>query len=231
MFEYFLKKNNKTFAYDTKKGLKDFTTTNNIEDFFITSNNIEEIQTILTNLKNEYNLKKLLIQRKKINSIIVTLLILIGTIIFSMSNTILTLGILLLIVSNSITITDIISEKKLNKSYDMNSNILIKELTTENEKLNKLKEEGKTIDLPILTNKIFIDRSKKIKNLYRKLNLINFFVENNTELIKLYKSGVLNIKLQDTFSINDIIFITMLIEEQITKEEQLKKQKIKSIKK
>ena len=231
MFEYFLKKNNKTFAYDTSDGLKEFNTTNNIEDILITSNNIEEIENILTDFKKEYESKKLLIQSEKIDSIIATILILFGTVIFSASNILLTTGILLFIISNGITIKSIINKKKLNKAYDMNLKELVKEFTIENEKLDELKKKDQIVNSQTITPKIYIDRSKKTEKLYRKLELINFFTENNAKLIKLYKSDILNLVLQDKFNIDDIVFITFLIEQQINNKEQIKNQKVRSIKK
>lgn len=232
MFEYFLKKNNKTFAYDNKSELKEFVTTKNIENILTTSNNIEEIENILSNTNEEYKSKKILTKIDKIDSIIATILIIIGTIIFSASNLLLLTGILLFLISNGITIASIINDKKIDQAYNINLDVLVKELTIENEKLNELKKKDEIDNNHVITHKIYINKSERIKNLYKKLELINFFIENDTKLIRLYKSDILNFELQKNFSIDDIIFITFLIEQEINNKQQIKKeqQKIKTIK-
>ena len=230
MYISYLNKNGKTYALEKNGKFSIIKTTNNIEKVLIVKNNIEEIKNLILNTNTN-------IKNKKIEFILnlfkLTPITLIGIILL-----LIPIPSLLNIFGISLIIGSSILLYKENKDYLERKNnyfnkieILEKMLTTEKQKFHVLKKIAKEVKNPVDTKEKNIDTSKKIKQLYMKLELINFYCQNFSKLFLIYNTGgeeLLIKNLKQNYNESEIEFIVFLIKN-IDEQKNYKKEKIKTL--
>lgn len=216
---------NKVIVYDGYYSESTREYTNNIEEILITENNIEEIEKLI---KDEKQNKKDINLIEAVVPAYVTLSIsrLISSIFCFITHEIeiafirLFSSICLFIAAYFSGIKTFIKRRKIGNTK---LNFLNEELSNEKEKLNELNKD-KTNDLMFVeTAQKKINRSVEIDILKNRLRDIKVFIENRNKFIRLYKKGIIKNTLTESCIGNDSIsFIIELIENELNKKEEKK---------
>lgn len=230
MYRSYFQKDGKTYALDKTGKFKEIETTNNVENILVAKNNIEEIENLLNDLKEKQISSKDSFNTTKIITFIIDIIgIVIAVLPIGIPLKI--LGLLMFIFSNAGFIKDCNNYTKKKNEYDNKLEILEKMFTIEKEKIKALEKNAKIIQKPINTKEKNIDRSKKIKELYRKLELISYYYQNSLKInydLKNHGKKYLKNKLSSQFSNEEINFIIKLIE--ISNNNNIENNKIKYLK-
>lgn len=144
-------------------------------------------------------------------------------------------GILGVLGISSLGITNILEDLKINKAskniHNKSNEILKETMIKEETKLNNLIKEAQKKNLEIVetTHKV---RSEVIKNLEKKLKLIELYEFNKTKILKFYNKGLMvEVMCMYDLNENDMKFIEELIKNDLInlEEKQNKNQKVKKL--
>jgi len=224
MFEYILKNKRATYAFDDKIGLKTFENTQNIDDIIKTNNNIEQLELLYSTLEQQYEDEKINIKSGKKDFIIGTIILVIMRILFLTPISFLPICAIFLFIKRKYIIS-MLNEKKSDKKYMELLDFLNENLIIEKEALRLLKLTDKKVVIEKEQPKIELDNSKKLDNLYSKLEIIELYLENKSNLELLYKTNNLEQTICNYLTQEEIEFITFLIAENLNtkKSEKIKK--------
>lgn len=232
MWQSFYEKNNLVYLVNDKNRTIYETNKDNLEEILITKNNIEEI---------ENNIKKIQYVDKKITKLWVLkfpFLALLFSSFFTMPMffiDVLSVRLMLFVGTSGFFAVSCASFMDSIKSYKENKlsnklcyNLLLDEKEKELEKLKHLESISKNKIVEKVEHKT-ISRSEMIKNLERKLELINDYSKDRDFFINCYKTDSLHTLTQlYEYKYEDILFIKNLIEEDLkNKIENNTNQKIK----
>lgn len=246
---------NKEFTYSnneiiisTETGLKKTEVVDNIEEILTTQNNIEEMENIKEDIKKEefFSYRHIsdcitLKVFKKLFKITIPIAILITILIAVITDPYMALACSPLIISGLVLLTimtmpaiNLLETKIEKKILHKSDKILNEELEKEYKKLEQLNKVSKITNNqnPDIENKIVkINRTDLLKDLRRKLELIEDYQLNKNIYIKYYEKGLLSTYLiNKNYSASDILFIQMLVEEDLKEKKKKSNKKFKNFK-